>query len=212
MPLVPELTVRSCRDDLVALWQRTEEEPGTADERRAPPFWAVPWAGGQAVARYVLDHPQTVRGAAVLDLACGSGLVAMAAARAGAASVTAADVDPLALTATALNAAANGAVVLTHRFDVLAADAWDDPLLRRAGVVLAGDVFYDRDFTQAVVPLLRSCATAGALVLAGDPTRRYLPREGMEPLAQYEVAVPVDLEGMAVRRSTVYRVLPDQRS
>lgn len=163
----------------------------------------MPWAGGQAVARYVLDHPDTVRGRRVLDLACGSGVVALAAARAGASAVTALDVDPLALVATAVNAAAHGADVATVRADL----SGPDPL-PAADVVLAGDTFYDRDVTDVVLERLRRCAASGALVLAGDPGRRFLPRDGLEPLARYDVPVPVDLEGMPVRPAGVFRVLP----
>ena len=147
--------------ELWELWQRTE--------RDEPPFWAYPWAGGQALARYLLDNPGTVRGRRVLDVASGSGLVAIAAAQAGAASVVAGDVDPHAVAAIAINAAANEVAVEPRVFD-LAADGVGD-----AQVVLAGDVFYQRELAELALRFLRAAAGAGTDVLVADPGRAFVP-------------------------------------
>jgi predicted nicotinamide N-methyase len=186
---VPEVVLRVA-EDVTPLWELT----GGAE----PPFWAFPWAGGQGVARYVLDHPQVVAGKTVFDLACGSGLVAIAAALAGAATVTACDVDEMALVAAGINAAANG-VALTP----LVADVLETTV--DADVVLAGDVFYDKDMAEAFLPFLFRAAAGGALVLVGDPSRPYLPKERFERVAQYEVPVPRSLEGVTVLTTTVWR-------
>jgi predicted nicotinamide N-methyase len=186
---VPEVVLRVA-EDVTPLWELT----GASE----PPFWAFPWAGGQGVARYVLDTPQVVAGRRVFDLACGSGLVAIAAALAGAGPVTACDVDEMALVAARINAGANGVSLETLHADVL--DTTVD-----AEVVLAGDVFYDRDMAAAVLPFLRRAAAGGALVLVGDPNRPYLPKAEFERVAGYEVPVPRSLEGVAVLPTTVWR-------
>jgi predicted nicotinamide N-methyase len=143
------------------------------------PFWATAWPGGQAVARYVLDHPAIIAGRRVLDVACGSGLVAIAAVMAGAAVVTANDIDPYALAAITLNARANGVVVRTCQADLLDGDGGD------AQVVLAGDVFYHEAIARRIWPFLTRTATRGARVLIGDPGREYLPREGLATVVRY---------------------------
>jgi len=186
---VPEVVLRVA-EDVTPLWELT----GGAE----PPFWAFPWAGGQGVARYVLDHPSLVAGRRVFDVACGSGLVAIAAALAGAAQVTACDVDELALVAARLNASANGVSLSPLVADVL--DTTVD-----ADVVLAGDVFYDKDMAAAFLPFLFRAAAAGALVLVGDPSRPYLPKERFDAQARYEVPVPRSLEGVTVLTTTVWR-------
>jgi predicted nicotinamide N-methyase len=186
---VPEVVLRVA-EDVTPLWELT----GAAE----PPFWAFPWAGGQGVARYVLDNPQVVAGRRVFDLASGSGLVAIAAALAGARVVTACDVDEMAAVAARMNAAANGVDLETLTADVLTSSV-------DAEVVLAGDVFYDRDMAAAVLPFLGRVAEAGALVLVGDPSRPYLPKERFELVAAYEVPVPRSLEGVAVLPTTVWR-------
>jgi predicted nicotinamide N-methyase len=186
---VPEVVLRVA-EDVTPLWELT----GAPE----PPFWAFPWAGGQGVARYVLDNPQVVAGKRVFDLACGSGLVAIAAALAGAADVTACDVDETALVAARINAEANGVALTPLVADVLATTV-------DAEVVLAGDVFYDRDMAGAVLPFLRRAAEAGAQVLVGDPSRPYLPKDQFEPVARYEVPVPRSLEGVPVLATTVWR-------
>ncbi len=202
VPLVPELTLRTA-DDPIALWQETD-----VDE---PPFWAFPWAGGQAVARYVLDHPDLVKDRVVLDLACGGGLIAIAAARAGG-IVTAVDVDRLAITATTLNAADNGVQLSTLTMDVLevdflAVDALATGVLGQCEVVVAGDVFYERVFAAKAFRFLAAAAARGALVLVGDPHRAYLPPSGLQRLTGYDVAVTVELEGVSSRYADVYRII-----
>jgi predicted nicotinamide N-methyase len=194
VPLVPEVLLHQA-DEPIALWEKTEES-GT---EQPPPFWAFAWAGGQALARHVLDHPGLVDGRSVLDLATGSGLVAVAAARAGAHPVTANDVDPLSLAAAAANAVANDVAVRTVEGDLLDTD--DDH-----GVILAGDVFYSRQMAARVLPFLRRAARRGALVLVGDPGRAYLPTEGMIKQAAYDVPVAESLESVPVRHTTVWQV------
>lgn len=186
---VPEVVLRVA-EDVTPLWELT----GSPE----PPFWAFPWAGGQGVARYVLDHPAVVAGKRVFDLACGSGLVGIAAALAGAVEVTACDVDATALVAAGVNAEANGVVLTPLVADVLATGV-------EAEVVLAGDVFYDKDMAAAVLPFLHRAAAAGAVVLVGDPSRPYLPKDRFEVVARYEVPVPRSLEGVVVLPTTVWR-------
>jgi predicted nicotinamide N-methyase len=195
VPFVPELVLHQA-DEPIALW--TETEAGGVAQ--PPPFWAFAWAGGQALARHVLDSPFLVADRAVLDLATGSGLVALAAARAGARPVTANDVDPLSLTATAANAAANGITLRTLEGDLLDTPAAD------YGVVLAGDVFYSREMAGRVLPFLRRAAARGALVLVGDPGRAYLPIDAMIKQASYDVPVSEALESVPVRHTTVWQV------
>jgi len=192
--LVPEVALLVAAD-VVALWEAMEVEHGGATAE--PPFWAAAWPGGQALARYVLDHPGLVSGRAVLDLGSGSGLVAVAAALAGARSVLASEIDPFGLTAIGLNARANGTPQVTTVRDVLHAA----PL--PVDVVLAGDVCYDRTMTERVLPFLDAARAGGAEVLIGDPGRVYLPSDRLAALATYDVA---DTEGPLVRRTTVWRL------
>lgn len=195
VPFVPEIRLLTAAEPF-GLWDLSE--------RDAPPFWAFPWAGGQALARYLLDHPGTVRGRRVLDVASGSGLVAIAAAKAGAAGVTACDVDPNAVAAIAINARANAtAAVTTSVFD-LADFAADDP--PRAQVVLAADVFYQREFAAVALRFLRRAAESGADVLVADPGRAFLPASNLTPLTSYQVPVLSVLEDQPVKNVTVYRV------
>jgi predicted nicotinamide N-methyase len=191
---VPELQLHQA-DEVVTLWEQTEAS-GTA---QPPPFWAFAWAGGQALARLVLDRPELVAGRSVLDLATGSGLVAIAAARAGADPVTANDIDPLSLAAAQANAAANAVDLRLVEGDLL--DTSD-----RYGVVLAGDVFYSREMAGRVLPFLRRAAGAGSLVLVGDPGRTYLPTDQMIKVASYDVPVVEDLESVPIRHTTVWQV------
>lgn len=194
-PHVPEISLHLA-DEMYALWHRTEEE--LAELGLPPPFWAFAWAGGQGLARYVLDHPQIVRGKSVLDFACGSGLVGIAAASAGAATVLAADTDPHCEAAVRLNAAANEVGIDYTATDLIDTDAgWD--------VVLAGDVFYDRELSLRLTPWFAALAGRGATVLIGDPGRAYLPKERLESLAVYEVQVMLVLEDAEVKRTTVWR-------
>jgi predicted nicotinamide N-methyase len=181
--------------DVVALWEAIEEELGTAPTD--PPFWAAAWPGGQALARHVLDQPRLVAGRSVLDLGAGSGLVAVAAALAGAARVTASDVDPFSHAAVAVNAEANGVAPIDVLGDVLegAPPAVD--------VVLAGDVCYDRVMSERVLPWLAAARARGSEVLLGDPGRPYVPVDRLERVATFDVP---DTEGPQVRRTTVWRL------
>jgi predicted nicotinamide N-methyase len=195
VPHAPEIVLHVA-DEATALWSKTEEELGAIG--LPPPFWAFAWAGGQALARYVLDHPGTVAGRRVLDFASGSGLVAIAAAKAGAARVEACDVDPFAVEAIALNAARNGVAVEPHLADLVGADAgWD--------VVLAGDICYQQDLAERVVAWLFALHRRGAAVLVGDPGRSYLPTDRLEALAAYAVPVTRALEDAEIKRTRVWR-------
>nr|WP_221378835.1 50S ribosomal protein L11 methyltransferase [Actinoplanes polyasparticus] len=194
VPFVPEITLYQA-DEPIALWEKTEE----AGPAQPPPFWAFAWAGGQALARHVLDHPDLVAGRSVLDLATGSGLVAVAAARAGATPVTANDIDPYSLAAASANAIANDVPVRLLEADILDGD---DPY----GVILAGDVFYSREMAARVLPFLRRAAGRGSLVLVGDPGRAYLPSEGLVERATYDIPVPVSLESVDTRRTKVWQL------
>ncbi len=235
VPLVPEVTLLTAAEPF-GLWDRTACD--------APPFWAFPWAGGQGLARYILDHPQTVAGRAVLDVASGSGLVAIAAAKAGARSVQAGDIDDNALAAIALNAAANGVTSVTPcRVDLAAGfpptPGNSSPALTpgtstpgtstpgtstpgtptptsgtlgpasghgRADIVLAADVFYQRDLAAMALRFLRAARRRGADVLAADPGRAFVPRESLTALATYQVPVLTVLEDAPVKEVTVYRL------
>ena len=195
-PLVGEVTLLLA-DDIHRTWSRTDEE--------APPFWAFAWAGGQALARHVLDHPDVVAGRRVLDLASGSGIVAIAAALAGASLVVASDSDARARVATRRNAALNGVtldVVGNLVGDEAEAEADAD---LDVDVVLAGDVFYEQPMARRMLGFLDEAAGVGVDVLVGDPGREYLPRRRVTPLATYDVPGTGDLEGRAVTPTTVHR-------
>ena len=195
-PHVPEILLHLA-DEAHDLWQRTEDE--LVEIGLPPPFWAFAWAGGQGLARYVLDHPEAVLGRRVLDFASGSGLVAIAAMKAGAAAVIAADIDPFCDTAIALNLDANGVEAQFLGTDCVGTDdGWD--------VVLAGDVFYDKAFADRLLPWFTSLRARGAEVLVGDPGRAYLPRTGLQSLAVYQVPVTRVLEDAEVKRTTVWRL------
>ena len=192
--LVPEVTLHVA-DDVVALWEAIEAERGTAPTD--PPFWAAAWPGGQALARYVLDEPSAVAGRSVLDLGAGSGLVAVAAVLAGAARVTASDVDPFSHAAVVVNAEANGVAPIAVVGDVLG----EEP--PAVDVVLAGDVCYDRIMSERVLPWLEAARSGGAEVFLGDPGRPYVPVDRLERVATFDVP---DTEGPQVRRTTVWRL------
>ncbi len=195
VPHAPEILLHVA-DEATELWQKTEEELGEIG--LAPPFWAFAWAGGQALARYILDHPESVRGKRVLDFASGSGLVAIAAMKAGAAEAVACDIDAFAVAAIALNAGANGVAVAPVREDLVGQDGgWD--------AVLAGDICYERDLAARVTGWLMSLSRRGATVLIGDPGRSYLPRESLENLAQYQVPVTRTLEDADIKKTGVWR-------
>lgn len=194
-PVVPELRLHLA-DDMDDAWSGLQAE--LDDGELPPPFWAFAWLGGQAVARLVLDEPERVRGRRVLDLASGSGLCALAACRSGAAEVTAVDVDPFAVAAAGLNAELNGLHLRLSDRDLL--DAPPPPV----DVVLAGDVFYDAEMSQRVLPWLAQARRSGAEVLVGDPGRHYLPRALLTEVAAHDVPTTRDLEGVEVKRVRVY--------
>jgi predicted nicotinamide N-methyase len=196
-PLVPEVRLHLA-DRVMPLWEALARD--ASEPELPPPYWAFAWAGGQAVARYVLDHREVVAAKRVVDLATGSGLCAIAAALAGASEVLAIDIDPWAREAVALNASANGVhVPFTHE-DPLDGDPPD------ADVVLAGDIGYEWALAERGVAWLRRAAEAGAEVLVGDPDRHHLPRDGLRSVVIYEVPTSIDLEQVASKRATVYRV------
>jgi predicted nicotinamide N-methyase len=197
VPHVPEISLYVA-DEAVPLWQKTEEELGQMG--LPPPFWAFAWAGGQALARYILDHPEFVRGQRVLDLASGSGLVAIAAKKAGAAEAVANDIDAFAMPAIALNAAANGVTLQMEMLDRLDPACAFEPF----GVVLAGDIFYERDTAARALAFLRRMRAQQALVLVGDPGRSYLPKDEMIVQAEYQVPVTRDLEDAESKRTKVW--------
>jgi predicted nicotinamide N-methyase len=181
------------------------EAAALADERLPvpPPYWAWPWAGGQALARYVLHAPEVVRGQWVLDVGAGGGIVAIAAALAGASRVTAVDIEPYAIEACRLNARANGVDLEVLEADLIGSDAgWD--------VVLAGDVWYDEELADRMVPWLRNLAARGAAVLTGDLGRAYLPGDGLAELARYTVPTLVDLEDVPEKEARVLRLEADR--
>jgi predicted nicotinamide N-methyase len=195
-PHVPEIRLYLA-DEAHDLWRRTEEE--LQEIGLPPPFWAFAWAGGQGLAHYILDNPDIVRSKSVLDFASGSGLVAIASARAGALSVLAADIDPFCGPAITLNAEANGVSIEQTDADLIGADdGWD--------VVLAGDVFYDAALAERLMPWFRALHERGALVLVGDPGRSYLPKSGLAARATYSVPVTRVLEDAEVKRTTVWQI------
>jgi len=196
--LVPEIALHLATE-ITPIWQATET--WLAERNIEPPFWAFAWPGGQATARLLLDDPSRVAGRRVLDFAAGCGIAAVAAAMAGAASVEAAEIDPLALAAVRLNAALNGVTVATPEGDIVGAPCrWD--------VILAGDVCYEAPMTAHILPWLRAMAAAGAEVLLADPGRAYLPAEGLQPLVRHAVATSLELEDRTLREVTIHRLLP----
>jgi predicted nicotinamide N-methyase len=202
VPHVPEISLHVA-DEAVPIWRKTEEELDAMG--LAPPYWAFAWAGGQALARYVLDHPDIVAGKRVLDLASGSGLVAVAAAKRGAAPVIAADIDAFTEAAVSLNAETNGVYI-----EVVVRDLLDDPApaVPRYDVILVGDLFYERDTAARALAFLERHAASGARVLIGDPGRAYLPKDRLARLADYSVPVTRELEDHDVKRTSVWSLLP----
>ena len=196
-PLVPEVKLHLAHE-AVPLWQKTEEELG--EMGLAPPFWAFAWAGGQALARHVLDHPEVVRGRRVIDLASGSGLVGIAAGKAGAGHVLAADIDGFSLEAIRLNAVLNGVVLDVTGDDLLASPA------PAADVILVGDLFYEKDLASRVLSWLEEAESRGVAALIGDPGRSYLPREKLTKLAEHRVKVTRDLEDAEIKVTSVWRL------
>jgi predicted nicotinamide N-methyase len=192
---VPEIRLHLA-DEAHELWLKTEED--LQEIGLPPPYWAFAWAGGQGLARYVLDHPQVVRGRTVLDFATGSGLVAIAAMKAGASRVLASDIDPWTASAVSLNAEANRVAVDFTADNLVGLPVGEE-------VVLAGDVFYDRAFAAELIPWFEATAARGGQVIVGDPGRAYLPKERLEALATYQVPVTRALEDSEVKKTTVWR-------
>jgi predicted nicotinamide N-methyase len=199
-PLVPEIRLYLATE-MTPIWHATEET--LARGAVPPPYWAFAWAGGQALARYLLDHPETVRDREVLDIGSGSGIVAIAAAKAGASRVVAAEIDHFAAAAIALNMALNGVTVSIETRDLLdrAAAGW--------GVALAGDICYEEPMSSRAVILLRRIAARGRLALLGDPGRSYLPRSGLIERARYTVLTSRELEDRDEREGVVWQVLAE---
>jgi predicted nicotinamide N-methyase len=199
-PLVPEIRLHLATE-LTPIWQATEESLAKAG--LPPPFWAFAWAGGQALARYLLDNPELVRGREVLDVGSGSGIVAIAAAKAGAARVVAAEIDHFGAAAIALNTQLNGATVAVETRDLLdrAAAGW--------AVALAGDICYEEPMSSRAMALLRRIAARGRVALLGDPGRSYLPKHGLIELARYEMPTSRELEANDLSEGVVWRVLPE---
>ncbi|WP_411288712.1 class I SAM-dependent methyltransferase [Phenylobacterium sp.] len=198
-PHTPELSLYLA-EEITPIWRMTEE--ALQEIGLPPPFWAFAWAGGQALARYVLDNPEVVAGKPVIDFASGSGIVAIAAARAGAARVLAADIDPFCGAAIGLNTAANGVACAFTDVDLLnaPAPAW-------AQVILAGDICYERPMAGRVMAWLGDAKAGGATVLIGDPGRSYFPREGLTKLAEYQVPTTRELEDMAIKKACVWTLV-----
>ena len=194
-PHTPELQLHLA-DEVTPIWKLTEE--ALEEIGLPPPFWAFAWAGGQALARYVLDHPEIVAGKRVIDFATGSGIVAVAAMKAGAASVLAADIDVFCEAAVGLNADANDVEIAFTDQNLL------DAPPPAADVLMAGDICYERPMAQAVMAWLGRGRAAGASVLIGDPGRTYFPKDGLEKLAEYQVPTTRELEDLAVKRTSVW--------
>ena len=202
-PLVPEIRLHLA-GEVMGLWGETEARSAalaSGMKNLPPPYWAFAWPGGQALARYILDHPQEVAGKSVLDFGAGSGLVAIAAAKAGGVPVIASEIDTLALAAIELNAAANGVFVEEIENDIIGTNGrWD--------TILAGDMCYERPLAERLTNWLRTLASEGARVLIGDPGRNYFPERGVQRLATYEVPTSRDLEDREMRETSVYGISP----
>ncbi|MBC7101854.1 MAG: methyltransferase [Parvibaculum sp.] len=198
-PLIPEIRLHLATE-IVPIWQMTEEE--LEKSGLPPPFWAFAWAGGQALARYILDNPSVVSGKSVLDFGAGSGLIGIAAAKSGANSVLSADIDAFAIEAIKLNASVNAVEVAATVDDLAGVEnrGWD--------VVLVGDMCYERPLAERIEAWLRRLAGEGVEVLIGDPGRTYLPKSGLEKLVSYAVKTTRELEDTDVRNTSVWRVLP----
>ncbi|MBC6717375.1 methyltransferase [Aurantimonas sp. DM33-3] len=194
-PHVPEIRLHLA-DEAHDLWLKTEAELDAIG--LPPPFWAFAWAGGQALARHVLDRPELVRGRRVADFATGSGLVAIAAARAGAAAVTGYDIDPFCAAAIRLNTALNETPVGFKAHDIIGE-------IPQADILLAGDVFFDADMARRIAPWFDRLSAEGITILVGDPGRAYLPADRVSRLATYEVPVTRALEDAEIKRTNVWR-------
>ncbi len=190
---MPEFTLYLA-NEITPIWQATED--WLAHQNIAPPFWAFAWPGSQALARFILDNPASVAGRRVLDFAAGCGLAALAAARAGAALVEAAEIDPLALAAISLNARKNGLSVHALSEDVVGlACRWD--------LILCGDICYEAPMARHILPWLREMARSSEVLIA-DPGRAYLPLSELKPVASYDVPTTRELEDNTLRRTVLY--------
>jgi predicted nicotinamide N-methyase len=205
VPHVPEIRLHVA-DEAVPLWRKTEQELDAIG--LPPPYWAFAWAGGQALARYVLDHAGLVAGKRVLDLAAGSGLVGIAAALAGAAPVVGCDIDPFVEQAIMLNAEANDSYVEIVVQDLLDRPA---PVVPRYDVILVGDLFYEQATAERALSFLDRHATIGTRVLIGDPGRSYLPKNRLTKIREYEVPVTRELEDYDIKRTAVWSLVPPSK-
>ena len=197
-PLVPEIKLHLATE-ITPIWEATEAT--LTQMNLPPPYWAFAWAGGQALTRFLIDHPDWVKGKRVLDFAAGSGLSAIGAAKAGAALTQAAEIDDFAIAAIALNARANNVAIDLVREDLIGVEPrWD--------VVLAGDVCYERPMAEKVIPWFRALAGRGVAILMGDPGRAYLPQSGLLELARYQVPTSLELEDRTQRETIVWRLMP----
>jgi len=196
-PLVPEIRLHLA-DEVMPLWHATEAS--LARDGLPPPYWAFAWPGGQALARFILDRPESVRGKRVWDIGAGGGLAAIAALKSGAASVTAFEIDPFAIAAITLNGVVNDAIPRVDPRDVLATAVAGD-----ADLILTGDMCYERPLADSLIAFLRRRAARGVEILLGDPGRAYLPQEALEPVASFAVPTSLDLEDRTMRITAVYR-------
>jgi predicted nicotinamide N-methyase len=197
-PLVPEIKLHLATE-ITPIWEATEAT--LAAMNLPPPYWAFAWAGGQALTRFLIDHPDWVKGKRVLDFAAGSGLSAIGAAKAGAAQTQAAEIDDFAIAAIALNARINNVAIDLVREDLVGVEPrWD--------VVLAGDVCYERPMAEKVIAWFRALASRGVAILMGDPGRAYLPQSGLLELARYQVPTSLELEDRTQRETIVWRLMP----
>jgi len=194
--LVPEIKLHLA-SEVTPLWHATE---ATLEQSQLPPpYWAFAWPGGQALARHLLDHPKRIAGKHVLDIGAGSGLVSIAAKKAGAAHVTAAEIDAFAVTAIRLNAALNDAAIEAESRDLIGGTSrWD--------TILVGDMCYERPLAERLTAWLRGLAARGTTVLMGDPGRAYLPKEGFTAIARYTVPTSLDLEDRAMRETVIWQL------
>jgi predicted nicotinamide N-methyase len=198
-PLVPEIWLYLAEESL-PIWQKTEDELGEINV--PPPFWAFAWAGGQALARYLIDTPHVVAGKTVLDLGSGSGLTGIVAKRCGAIRVLASDIDGFSAAAILLNAEINGVAVEVTTANLLAGDP--DPF----DVVLVGDLFYERPLAERVLSYVTKAAHGGATVFAGDPERSYFPHSRFNRVAEYKVPVTRELEDAEIKKTSVWTLTP----
>jgi predicted nicotinamide N-methyase len=197
-PLTPEIKLHLATE-ITPIWEASEAT--LAEMNLPPPYWAFAWAGGQALTRFLMDHPDWVKGKSVLDFAAGSGLSAIGAGRAGAAKVQAAEIDDFAIAAIGLNARINDVAIDLVREDVIGVEPrWD--------VVLAGDVCYERQMAERVIDWFRALAGRGVAILMGDPGRAYLPQSGLLELARYQVPTSLELEDRTMRETIVWRLMP----